>query len=33
VRVDEPDVEFGAAAPEKDVMLDAAVDHIRKKTA
>jgi carboxyl-terminal processing protease len=34
VRVEEPDVEFGAAAPEKDVMLDAALNHIRsKKTA
>ena len=33
VRIDEPDVEFGVAAPEKDVMLDTAVDHIRKKTA
>ena len=33
VRIDEPDVEFGGAAPEKDVMLDAAIDHIRKKTA
>jgi carboxyl-terminal processing protease len=33
VRVEEPDMEFGGAAPEKDVMLDAALDHIRKKTA
>ena len=33
VRIDEPDVEFGGAAPEKDVMLDGAIDHIRKKTA
>ena len=33
VRVEEPDVEFGAAAPEKDVMLDTAVEHLRKKVA
>ena len=33
VRIDEPDMEFGGAAPEKDVMLDTAVEHIRKKTA
>jgi carboxyl-terminal processing protease len=33
VRIDEPDVEFGVAAPEKDVMLDTAIEHIRKKTA
>jgi len=33
VRVEEPDVEFGAAAPAKDVMLDTAVDHLRKKIA
>jgi carboxyl-terminal processing protease len=33
VRVEEPDVEFGGPAPEKDVMLDAAVDHLRKKIA
>jgi carboxyl-terminal processing protease len=33
VRVEEPDVEFGAPAPEKDVMLDAAVNHIRTKKA
>ena len=33
VRVEEPDVEFGAAAPEKDVMLDTAVEHLRKKIA
>ena len=33
VRIDEPDVEFGGAAPEKDVMLDAALSHIRSKKA
>jgi carboxyl-terminal processing protease len=33
VRVEEPDVEFGAAAPEKDVMLDTALEHLRKKVA
>ena len=33
VRVEEPDVEFGAAAPEKDIMLDTAVEHLRKKIA
>ena len=33
VRVEEPDVEFGAAPPEKDVMLDAALEHARKKVA
>ena len=33
VRVDEPDVEFGGPAPEKDVMLDAALGHIRTKKA
>ena len=33
VRVEEPDIEFGGAAPEKDVMLDTAVDHLRKKVA
>jgi len=33
VRVEEPDVEFGATAPEKDVMLDTAVEHLRKKIA
>ena len=33
VRIDEPDVDFGTVAPEKDVMLDTAVEHIRKKTA
>jgi carboxyl-terminal processing protease len=31
VRVDEPDVEFGGPAPEKDVMLDAAIAHVRSK--
>jgi carboxyl-terminal processing protease len=33
VRVEEPDVEFGGAAPEKDVMLDAALAHLRTKKA
>ena len=33
VQVDEPDTEFGGPAPEKDVMLDAAIDHIREKPA
>ena len=33
VRVEEPDVEFGAAPPDKDLMLDTAVDHLRKKVA
>ena len=33
VRVEEPDVEFGTKAPEKDVMLDTAIDHLRKKVA
>jgi C-terminal processing protease CtpA/Prc len=33
VRVEEPDVEFGAAPPETDVMLDAALDHIRTRKA
>ena len=33
VRVEEPDVEFGGAPPEKDTMLDAAVAHIRGKNA
>ena len=33
VRVEEPDVEFGGAAPEKDVMLDTAIEHLRKKVA
>jgi carboxyl-terminal processing protease len=33
VRVEEPDVEFGTKAPEKDVMLDTAIDHLKKKVA
>lgn len=33
VRVEEPDVEFGGTAPEKDVMLDTALEHARKKAA
>jgi carboxyl-terminal processing protease len=33
VRVEEPDVEFGGAPPEKDTMLDAAIAHIRGKNA
>ncbi|MGH9370059.1 MAG: S41 family peptidase, partial [Vicinamibacterales bacterium] len=33
VQVEEPDVEFGAPAPEKDVMLEAALTHIRSKKA
>ena len=33
VRVEEPDVEFGGAQPEKDVMLDTAIEHLRKKVA
>jgi len=33
VRVEEPEVEFGGAAPETDVMLDAALSHIRAKKA
>jgi carboxyl-terminal processing protease len=33
VRVDEPDLEFGAPAPDKDIMLDAALAHIRTKKA
>ncbi len=33
VRVEEPDVEFGAAAPDTDVMLDAALSHMRTKKA
>ena len=33
VRVEEPDVEFGGPAPEKDVMLDAALAHIRTRKA
>ena len=33
VRVEEPDLEFGGTAPEKDVMLDTALEHARKKAA
>jgi carboxyl-terminal processing protease len=33
VIVDEPDVEFGAAAPEKDPILDTALERISKKAA
>jgi carboxyl-terminal processing protease len=33
VVVDEPDVEFGAAAPEKDPILDTALERISKKAA
>jgi carboxyl-terminal processing protease len=33
VRVEEPDVEFGGAMAEKDVMLDTAINHIRTKKA
>jgi carboxyl-terminal processing protease len=33
VRIEEPDVEFGATAPDKDVMLDTALEHLRKKVA
>ena len=33
VRVDEPDVEFGAPAPEHDVILDAALERLRIKKA
>ena len=33
VRVEEPNVEFGSTPPEKDVMLDTAVEHLRKKAA
>ena len=33
VRVDEPDVEFGGQAPASDVMLDAALEHIRGRRA
>jgi carboxyl-terminal processing protease len=31
VRIEEPDVEFGGPLPEKDVMLDTALEHLRKK--
>lgn len=33
VRIEEPDVEFGGAPPEKDAMLDTAIEHLRKKVA
>jgi carboxyl-terminal processing protease len=33
VPIEEPDVEFGAPAPDKDVMLEAALTHIRSKKA
>jgi carboxyl-terminal processing protease len=33
VRIEEPNVEFGSAPPEKDVMLDNALEHLRKKAA
>jgi carboxyl-terminal processing protease len=33
VRIEEPDVEFGTTRPEKDVMLDTALEHLRKKAA
>ena len=33
VQVEEPDVEFGAAAPEHDVILDAALERLRKRAA
>jgi carboxyl-terminal processing protease len=33
VRVDEPEIDFGAALPEKDSMLEAALTHIRAKKA
>ena len=33
VAVDEPDVEFGAAAPEKDAILDAALERVKVKVA
>jgi carboxyl-terminal processing protease len=33
VRIEEPDVEFGTTRPEKDVMLDTALEHLRKKVA
>jgi carboxyl-terminal processing protease len=33
VRIEEPNVEFGGAPPEKDVMLDTALEHLRKKAA
>jgi carboxyl-terminal processing protease len=33
VQVEEPDVEFGASAPEHDVILDAALERLRKAAA
>lgn len=33
VRVEAPEIEFGAAAPDEDVMLDSALEHIRTKKA
>jgi carboxyl-terminal processing protease len=33
VQVEEPDVEFGAAAPEQDVILDAALERLRTRPA
>jgi carboxyl-terminal processing protease len=33
VHIEEPDLEFGAPAPEKDAMLEAALNHIRSKKA
>ena len=33
VRIEEPNIEFGSAPPEKDVMLDTALEHLRKKAA
>ena len=33
VAIEEPDVEFGAAAPEQDVILDAAIERLRTKKA
>lgn len=33
VQVEEPDVEFGATAPEQDVILDAALERLRTKKA
>jgi carboxyl-terminal processing protease len=33
VQIEEPDVEFGAAAPEQDVILDAALERLRTKKA
>lgn len=33
VAVEEPDVEFGAPAPDKDVILDAAIERLKKRAA